>query len=68
MTKKVYKLQITYTSGVTKEFWVKYFEYTREGGLIWDELYSSFKPIWNGPTNVESVWVIEEQEIEDAVV
>ena len=68
MTKKIYKLQITYTSGKTKDFWVKSYGYTREGGLTWDVLYQHFSPVWNDPSSVESVWVIEEQEIEDAVV
>jgi hypothetical protein len=71
MTKKIYKLQINYNSGLSKEFWVNNYEILENGAINWEERCSQYKPIWNNPANVESIWVVEEleeQEIEDAVV
>ena len=68
MTKKVYKLQINYNSGKSKEFWVTSYEVNKDGSIGWDVLYDSYSPLWGKTASIESVWVIEEQEIEDAVV
>ena len=66
---KVYKLQINYNSGKSKEFWVKSYEVLENGSLNWEECFPDvYRPLWNNHQSVESIWVIEEQEIEDAVV
>lgn len=68
MTKKVYKLQINYKSGKSKEFWVTSYEVNKDGSIGWDVLYDSYSPLWERTASIESIWVIEEQEVEDAVV
>ena len=66
--KKIYKLEINYTSGKSKEFWVESYELLVGGGMAHVPHFSTFTPLWNNKDNVESVWVVEEQEVEDAVV
>ena len=66
--KKIYKLEITYTSGRSKEFWVESYELLDGGGISWVSHFSTFTPLWNNKDNVESIWAVEEQEVEDAVV
>ena len=66
--KKIYKLEINYTSGKSKEFWVESYELLDGGGISWVSHFSTFAPLWNNPDEVESIWVVEEKEVEDAVV